>query len=220
MSDVVIFGNASIARLAYYDIAYRTKHTVVAFAVDKDFITEKQMFDLPVIDFENIQELFPPGKCKLFIAAGFMKLNKIREERYLQAKEMGYSFISIISERATIYPDLTIGENCYIGHNAVVYNDVSIGNNVFIGAGCNVAHDVVIKDHCFFSDAVAVSGFVNIGTNCFLGTNSTIRNKVTIGDACIIGAGANILEDIDDKSVIIGEPSRILPISSDKLPVE
>ncbi len=220
MSDIIIFGNASIARLAYLEITDRTEHNVKGFTVDKDYIEQDSLFKLPVVPFDEVSVAFKPEKYKMFIAAGYVQVNKIRAQKYEHAKEIGYKFINIISMKSTIYSDLVVGENVFISHNSVIYNDVKIGNNVFIGAGCTIAHDVVIRDNCFFADGVAVSGYVNIGEKCFFGTNSTIRNRVDIGNECVIGAGANILEDTEDRSVYLGEPSKSLPIKSDQLPVE
>lgn len=219
MSKIVIFGNASIAKIICLDIMKYTDHEVAAFVVDKDFIQETFIYDKPVYPYDELEERFPKDTYKMFIAAGYVRMNKVREARYQECKQKGYQFINMICPSAITYEDLQMGENCYIGHNSVIYNSLTIGNNVYIGSNCAFGHDTHIDDNCFFSDCVAVSGFVNIGVNCFFGTNSTVRNKVSVGKECVIGAGAIILEDAPDQSVYIGSPAKALPIKSDKLPV-
>jgi acetyltransferase-like isoleucine patch superfamily enzyme len=82
-----------------------------------------------------------------------------------------------------------------------------------------IGHDVTIGDHCFLSPGVSVVGSVNIGSCCYLGTHATVRNKVSIGEECVVGAGAIILQDIENRSVYLGEPATLLPISSNELPL-
>jgi sugar O-acyltransferase (sialic acid O-acetyltransferase NeuD family) len=155
----------------------------------------------------------------MLISIGYVGINKLRAERYFQAKEMGYRLISQVSPKVITWSELVVGDNCLIGPNTVISPSANIGRNVLIGACCTIAHDVAIQDHCFLSDGVAVSGSVNVGEYCFLGTNSTIRNKVTIARGCVIGAGAVILEDTEERGVYMGKMADQLPITSDKLPL-
>ena len=82
-----------------------------------------------------------------------------------------------------------------------------------------IGHDVVIGDHCFFSPGVTIAGSVTIGSCSYFSIRAVVRNKVTIGDECVIGAGALILEDAKERSVYLGEPATLLPISSNALPL-
>jgi sugar O-acyltransferase (sialic acid O-acetyltransferase NeuD family) len=191
----------------------------VGFTVDREYLESDTLFQLPVLPFDVVETAFPPDKHKMLIAVGYVQNNRIRKERYFRSKEMGYQLINFVSHKSMIYPETAVGDNCIIGHFSVISPDAKIGNNVFIGSLCTIAHDVIIGDHCFFSDGVSVSGGVSIGSCCYLGPHATIRNKVSIGKECVIGAGAIILEDTEDRSVYLGEPATLLPISSDKLPL-
>jgi sugar O-acyltransferase (sialic acid O-acetyltransferase NeuD family) len=218
VEKVVLFGNRSVACNTYYELTYNSSYEVVAFAVDREYIDQDMLFGLPVVPFDGIASVCPPDEHKMLIAVGYVMLNKLRAERYYQAKEMGYELISHVSPKATTWPGLVMGDNCQISPNSVIWPSARIGNDVFIGACCVIAHDAVIGDHCFLSDCVAVSGSVVVEPYCFLGTNSTIRNKVTIARECLVGAGAIILENTEERGVYLGGPADLLPISSDKLP--
>lgn len=217
MKKIIVFGNKSVARIAYNDLTYFSNYEVSGFTLDREFIDKDTLFELPVVPFDKVVSIFPPDEYKMIIAIGYIQVNKIRAERYYQARKMGYQSINFISPKSTTYPDLTLGENSQIGHNSVIYSDAKIGNNVLIGPNCVIGHDVVLHDHCFLSGSNAISGSVVVGPYCYLGTGSIIRNKVTIARECVIGAGAIILEDTDEKSVYLGKPAKLLPISSDEL---
>jgi sugar O-acyltransferase (sialic acid O-acetyltransferase NeuD family) len=219
VKKVVIFGNKSEARETYYCLKHFSDYNIVGFTVDRDFIDSDRLFQLPVIPFDDLEKTFSPQSHHMKIAVGYVQNNRIRKERYFSAKEMGYHLINFISPKSVSFPESLTGDNCLIHHFTVVSPDARIGNNVLIGSHCSIGHDVVIGDHCFLSNGVSIAGGVTIGSGCFISTNATIRNKVSIGKECVIGAGAIILENVGDKSVCLGEPATILPISSDELPL-
>ena len=219
MEKVVLFGTGAVAGDAYLYLSHDSPCEVVAFTKDRAHIKQDTLFGLPVAPFEDVESIYPPDEYKMLIAVGYMRVNRLRAEKYAQAKTMGYELINCVSSKATTWSKLSIGENCLIGPNSIIYPSAKIGNNVGIGPGCIIPHDTVIKDHCFLSAGVVLSGFVTIEPYCFLGTNATIRNDVTIARECVIGAGALILADTEERGVYMGKPADQLPISSDRLPL-
>lgn len=217
MAKVVLFGNRSEARTAYYDLTHFSSHEVAGFTVDREYLDKTTLFQLPIVPFDEVAARFPPGEYQMCIAVGYVSVNRLRADRYGQARQMGYALVNFVSPSATLYPGVVMGDNCRISHNCVVFPDARLGNDVTLGAGCTVGHDVILGDHCFLSPGVSVSGGVTVGPYCFLGTNATIRNRIHIGRACVIGAGALILENLEDQSVCLGNPADLLPVSSEKL---
>lgn len=51
---------------------------------------------------------------------------------------------------------------------------------------------------------------IRIGRRCFIGGGSTIMPGVTIGDECIVGGGSVVFEDVPHRSIVGGNPARIL----------
>lgn len=219
MEKVVLFGTGAMASDAYAFLTYDSPYEVAAFTVDGDHIAENALFGLPVVPFEDVQSIYPPDDYRMFIAVQYQRLNRLRAERYQQAKTMGYQLVSYVSSKATTWPGSVIGENCLISTNATVSSSAKIGNNVFLGGNSIVAHRTSIGDHCFVTSGVIISGWVTVQPYCFLGMGAIIRNNVTIARECVIGAGALILGDTEEKSVYMGQQADRLPISSDKLQV-
>ncbi len=206
MKRIVIFGTGLIAELAYFYFKNDTEHQVVSFANGQDFIKETTFSGLSVVPFEEIEKRYPPDDFSLFIAIGYKDRNKIREQRYLEAKQKGYRLETYISSRATYY-GTPIGENCFIFENNVIQPFVSIGDNVTLWSGNHIGHHSTIMENCFISSHVVVSGVCTVKKNCFLGVNSTLRDNVTIGSHTIVGAGAVIMEDCPDYSLVLPDLS-------------
>jgi|GEM_PF-4026937 len=68
----------------------------------------------------------------MFIAVGGQKLNSIRREKYLETKDKGYSFINFIRTNAKLFPNVSIGENVFVGGSCSLSPFVTIGNNVIL----------------------------------------------------------------------------------------
>jgi len=221
MKKVVLFGDGAVAHTTYHDLSLcSSEYEVVGFTVDADHIQEETLFGLPVMPFAQVQSVFPPEKCHMLVAIGYAATNRLRAERYVQAKEKGYRLVNFISPNTVIYPGLEIGDNCHISHNCTIFQGVRIGNNVTVGANSVIGHDVVIHDHCFIASAVAIAGGVTVGPYCFLGTNATIRNRIHLASESVVGAGALVLEDTDKCSVCLGQCAQVLPITSRELSIQ
>jgi sugar O-acyltransferase (sialic acid O-acetyltransferase NeuD family) len=203
MSNLVIFGTGKIADEAYHYISSDSEHKIVAFTVDRPYLSMQNKFGLPVVAFDEIDKHFPPTSYDMFVAVGYQNLNHLRADKYFAAKAKGYKLISYICSRATNFGNVPIGDNCFILENAALQPCCSIGNNVFIWSGNHIGHHARVEDHCYLCGQVVVSGNSVIEPYCFLGVNSTIGHEVTVGRESLIGAGALITKDVAPKSVHI-----------------
>ena len=211
----------AVAHTTYHDLSLcSSEYEVAGFSVDADHLQERTSFGLPVVPFDHVQSVFPPDRFDMLVAVGYTATNKLRAERYAQAKEKGYRLVNFVSPNTVIYPGLVIGDNCHISHNCTIFQGVRIGNNVTVGANSVIGHDVSIDDHCFLASGVAIAGGVTVGPYCFLGTNATLRNRIHVESECVVGAGAVVLEDTDKCSVYLGQCAQVLPISSRELSIQ
>jgi len=217
MKKVVIFGTGDIAEVVHFYLTHDSPHKIVAFTVNEGSLKNSEFLGLPVAAFENIEEKYPPSEFSMFIAVGYRELNKTRAEIFDKAKNKGYELISYVNSKATTWPDLSIGENCFIFENVVIQPFVQIGNNVIIWSGNHIGHHSKIGDHCFITSHVVISGNVKISPYCFLGVNSTIRDGINIASNCIIGANALIMHDTKEKEIYLGEKAKLHNKSSDSI---
>lgn len=214
---LVIFGSGEIAQLAHYYFSTDSNYEVVAFAVDASYIQESDFCGLPVFAFEDIAKKYPPDTYYFFVALSYSKLNAVRKEKFIAAKEMGYKLVSYISSRATVLNEGRIGENCFILEDNTIQPFVKIGDNVTLWSGNHIGHHSVIHDHTFIASHVVISGGVEIGEQCFVGVNATLRDHIKIGDRCVVGAGVLLLADAALEGVYIGASAERSSFSSKRL---
>ena len=214
---LVIFGAAELAEIAWFYFTHDAAFNIKAFAVDAQFIRESTFCGRPVVSFEDVQKEFPPEAHDLFVAVSYAQLNRFRAERCAQAKAKGYALRTYVSSKATVWPDLALGENCFILEDNTVQPFVRIGNNVTLWCGNHVGHHSRIADNCFVTSHVVISGGVEIGNNAFIGVNATIRDHVRIGSHAVLGAGAIVTQDVPDEAVMVQPAAERSKVPSSKL---
>jgi sugar O-acyltransferase (sialic acid O-acetyltransferase NeuD family) len=214
---LVVFGSGDIGQLAHYYFTNDSDYDVVAFTVDAAYIKEATFCGVPVVPFEEISDHYPPTEYDLFVALSYAKLNQVRREKYLAAREKGYHIPSYISSHATVLNDGRIGENCFILEDNTIQPFVAIGNNVTLWSGNHIGHHSTIHDHCFLASHIVVSGGVTIDESCFIGVNATLRDHITIGSKSVIGAGVLVLADVEPEGLYIGTATERSSIPSTRL---
>lgn len=217
MAQIIIFGTGDIAQIANYYFETDTNHEVVAFTVNREFLTESIFEGKPVIAFEEITEKFPPSDFQMFIALSYSKMNKIRETKYQESKALGYKLVSYISSKCTYLSQYAAGDNCFIFENNTIQPFVKIGNNVTLWSGNHIGHHSIIHDHNFISSHVVISGHCIIESNCFVGVNSTLAHKVVLAKETLIGAGAVITKSTEYQSIYVPAKSIKLEKTSNQV---
>jgi len=205
MSKIIIFGAGKIADTAYHYLKNDSPYEISGFTVDKNYIKSDKYHGLPLVPFENVEEYFSPIQYKMLVLIGYQNLNKIRAEKYFEAKNKGYKFISYINSHASIGIDTEIGDNCFICEFNSIQPGVKIGNNVVMWPNNIVSHHSIIKDHNWITAGVTISGSTTIESYCFIGVNTAIGHNIKIGSETLIGASSTITKNVDPKSVFITE---------------
>jgi sugar O-acyltransferase (sialic acid O-acetyltransferase NeuD family) len=202
--NLVIVGDSAFAEIAYEYFTYDSDFNVVAFAVERDFMTRNSFLGLPVVVFEELESSYDPATHYFYAALVYTQQNKLRTRLYRSAKDKGYKPASYVSRHAFVWRDVEIGEHCFIFENNVIQPRVRIGSNVVLWSGNHIGHHSTIQNNCFFSSHVVISGFVEVGESCFFGVNATVVNNITIGSRALIGAAAVVLADVPERKVVVG----------------
>lgn len=76
-----------------------------------------------------------------------------------------------------------------------------------------IGDDTLIAFKTLFVTRDQITGIsrpIRIGARCFIGGGSVILPGVTIGDECIVGGGSVVFDDVPPRSIVIGNPARVL----------
>ena len=190
--QLVIIGDSSFAEVAYEYFTRDTDYQVVAFAVERAFLTRGELLGLPVVAVEDLTETYPPAQHAAYVALVYGELNRLRSRLMATVEDLGYDLASFISPHARVSPSAKLGRHCFIFEDNVIQPYVTVGDNVVLWSGNHIGHHSHIGDNCFLASHVVVSGHCAIGVNCFLGVNASVANNITIAEDCWIGPGVVI----------------------------
>lgn len=214
MSKIIIFGTGKIAEVIYYYFSRCAEIQVCGFTINQEYRKKIAWSDLPVVDFESIENHFPPDEYIMFVALGYQDMNQLRADRCAEAKNKGYKLFTFIDPKSNVPDDFQYGENCFVMTNQNIQPRVSIGNNVFIWSGVTIGHHTQIDDNCWLTSAANIAGNVVIGKNCFIGINATLVDSITIDEYCLLGASTLISKSLPKESVVMNRDTELSRLNS------
>jgi sugar O-acyltransferase (sialic acid O-acetyltransferase NeuD family) len=168
----------------------------------------QKILDYEIIGTDDQIEYYVKTCPDFLITVGQIKSATLREKINKKVKDVGGNLPVIKSPHAYVSKHAKVDEGTIIMHHAVVNANAKIGKCGIINSKALVEHEAVIGNFCHISTAACVNGQINIGANCFIGSNTVIGNNVTIADKSIIAAGSQVLQNIVNPGVYIGNPLR------------
>lgn len=113
-----------------------------------------------------------------------------------------------------IQKGVKIGKNCKISSHSFLCEGVEVADGVFIGH-----HVVFINDN--FPRATDKKGKLKtkkdwkikktlVEKNSSIGSGAIIMGGVTIGKESLVGAGAVVVENVQKKAIVVGNPARLI----------
>ena len=80
MQKVVIFGTRDFAQLAHFYLLHDSPYEVVAFSVSAAYMADESSFEgLPLVPFETVETVYPPGEFAFFVPMSPTRMNRDRE---------------------------------------------------------------------------------------------------------------------------------------------
>jgi acetyltransferase-like isoleucine patch superfamily enzyme len=107
-----------------------------------------------------------------------------------------------------------IGRNCKISSHTFICEGVTVEDEVFIGHGVTFINDLYPRATTAGGGLQTEDDWKVIPTvvkqGASIGSGATILAGVTIGEQAIVGAGSVVTKDVPPRTVVAGNPARIL----------
>ena len=198
--NLIIVGDSLFAEIAHEYFTHDSDYDVVAFSVEEPYRTRDEFRGLPVVAFESLQDDFDPASPSVYAALVYTEVNRLRARMADAAKAKGFALASYVSSRAFVWPNVEIGEHCFIFEDNTVQPFVRIGSNCVLWSGNHIGHHSTLRDNVFVASHAVISGSVEVGENSFVGVNATLVNDITIGRDNWLGPHVVITRDTEPNS--------------------
>ena len=110
--------------------------------------------------------------------------------------------------------NLFIEDHVEIGSSTVIargtITETRISRNCKIDDNVFIAHNVFLGENCVVIANAEISGSVVVGRNSWVGPASTIIQGLQIGQNSLIGIGSVVIKDVEENSIVAGNPAKIL----------
>jgi acetyltransferase-like isoleucine patch superfamily enzyme len=113
-----------------------------------------------------------------------------------------------------IQKNARVGSNCKISSHTFICEGVTIEDEVFIGHGVTFINDTYPRATTVGGDLQTEKDWkvetTRIQRGASVGSGATILANVTVGEHAIVGAGAVVTKDVPARTIVAGNPARVL----------
>lgn len=98
----------------------------------------------------------------------------------------------------------------FVTVDRAVKGSTVIGEGTKVDHHCHLAHGCKIGKHNTFANGCIIEGSCEVGDHNTFGAGVIVQTKVKIGSHCKFGSGAVVVKDVEDNSIMVGNPARRL----------
>jgi len=149
---------------------------VIGFAQHERFIDKPNLYDRPVLPFEQLAKDYPPAVFKVHILldySGRYDLSHI-QQTCAEARDQGYSLYSFIDQEAFVAQSAIVGDNCCLMRGVQVEPFAHIDAGVMIQSGAHIG------------PGARVGAWTRIGTRALLSDHAQVPSETTIAAGEIV----------------------------------
>ena len=204
---LVIYGAGPLARLMHFYFTVNNDYEVSHFCIDREYLNQESFCGLPLIPFDQVEEICPPQTHQMFVAIGYKQM-RARKLLFDRAKEKGYRCASYVSPHAIVNQGAVMGENNVLMDQVVMEPFSRMGDNNLYWSGTLISHGCLIGNHNYVSAKVVIGGESTMEDGCFLGNTACTINNIVLREETMLLPGAVAHKDCLAFTKYFGNPAK------------
>lgn len=209
-TPVLILGAGKAARYVAYILSYSADMEVFGYTDRDESKWKTSLMGKPVLgpDDEGIAAARRAGVRHAILGMGTVPW--VRAGLRALAEREGFELVNAIHPSAILSPGVQLGKGVVIEAGNVLSDNPRLEDNVWVGLAAMVSHDTTIGRDSTVGGRAAVGAEVSVGEQTQIGMGSVIQSGRRIGSFTIVGSGANVITDIPDYVVAVGNPAKVI----------
>ena len=188
MNDIILIGGGGHCK-AVIDIIEQEDRFKIIGILDKPELLGTDVLGYEIIGDDSELKIIAKKCNNVFITVGQIKSALPRIKLFDTVIKLGFTLPTIVSPRAYISHQASIGIGSVIMHDAVVSVSAIIGDNCIINTKSIVEHGSKIGNHCHISTNAVINGGVIVGNGSFIGSGVVTKENIRIDDNFFAKAG-------------------------------
>lgn len=207
-NNIIVIGAGGHAKVLIDCLQQQENVNVIGILDTNSASHHQEILGVRILGDEDKLKEFSPHNVQLVNAIGSTDIPLKRKKIFLQLKEKGYHFFSVVHPSAYIGRLVNLGEGIQIMAGCIVQTNSTIGINTIINTGTIIEHDCHIKDHVHLAPGVKLAGNVYIDDSCHLGIGAVVIQGITIKNNSLIGAGSVVINNVEQGQRMAGIPAK------------
>jgi UDP-perosamine 4-acetyltransferase len=208
MPRIVVLGANAAARIVAYNLSYDKTTEVVGYTDPDSSKWGTTLLDKTILGSDDIlPKLFAEGVSHAVIAAGDPHLRRKLRER---VTAIGFELANAIHPSAVISPGVVLGKGVVVLAGSVLSDNPVIEDNVWVGLAATITHDTRIGRDSLIGGRSAIGAEVDVGERTVVGWGCVVGPRRRIGSDAAVGFGSNVVRDIPDRAVAVGNPAQVI----------
>jgi acetyltransferase-like isoleucine patch superfamily enzyme len=139
----------------------------------------------------------------------------------------------IVGDQSCIRERVTMGDDCILGRGSLIENDTTVGAGTRIQAEAYVTAYSTLEEDVFIAPCVVTTNDNFMGRterrkalmkgptirrSARIGGGAILCPGIEVGEEAFVGAGAVVTKDVPPRTVVVGNPARVLrDVADDEL---